>query len=69
MDMFKIYNLIIKCLISAIPDMFSLVFDMRENLLNKSSNQHKMLMLIANYILQFIINIAIVFYPYIFQQK
>lgn len=61
MDMFKICNLIIKCLISAIPGTLSLIFETRKLLLNRQSKSCEVYVLIIKYIAKFAYKAFLVF--------
>lgn len=61
MDIFKICNLIIKCLISTIPDLLNFIFEIRKALLNRSGQRREIPVLITKYIMEFIFKAILVF--------
>lgn len=53
MQTFSIYELIIKYLISMIPDMLNFIFEIRKTLLNRPSKSREVYVLIIKYIAKF----------------
>lgn len=61
MQTFPIYELIIKYLISMIPDMLNFIFEIRKALLNRSGQRREIRVLITKYIMKFIFKAILVF--------